>query len=210
MHTKAIWVVRIVGALAVVVFSFFITLEVLDWFAKESTPPAPLVSKVEDLPPLMQNGAIAINWDSMEGLVAQEFRTSHVVPGQPVEIVTVSPQAHAPRIGIRFSGLDADRVYRVTTWVKPLTSDRIVLELRDGNAARDGAISVELSAKTVFAHSGKIEANGIEIGADGWLKPWADLRISNPYLFATLNVSVSQKVSKQALLLGGFQIDAQP
>ncbi len=86
---------------------------------------------VSDLPDIPAQSTGTTVWDGIEGLRIVEVAQSTVVEGQPLLKLSSTPGRSRHRLGLKFRGLTAGQVYRVTAWVKIDADIRLMLDVRD-------------------------------------------------------------------------------
>jgi hypothetical protein len=222
---------KFIGGLAIVVISFVTTLYVMDRLA----PPAPPLSSVDagsshsaqtseptiaatqastvvDLP---KPGAHGSKWIEIIQLNAKVPSETPVIAGQPILRLTAVPMNGRHYLAAEVTGLEKNRLYKITAWVKSDTGANFEIE------ASDRAMEGESYGNALFSLAGAnllssrgTPNTGIEGGAQGWRKAWLDLPTTTGNMVISMNVingdaANFQGDGKLEITMGGFSVDAQ-
>jgi hypothetical protein len=152
---------------------------------EEPAPSGPAITVqtvLADLPPSTTPGFTILG---ILGLNAGVEEGSPVVSGQPILRLVAVPTSGRHYLAAQFTGLDKDRVYRITGWVKGSAAVKVEMQASDelnprgGTAANYGNAFFDPAAGTVWNASGLLKGRGIEQGPDEWRKIWIDLATSS-------------------------------
>jgi hypothetical protein len=116
------------------------------------------------------------DWYAARGLNIVETGELPAVPGQTVLRLIAIPNHTVHSLVAQYNDLYANRVYRVTAWVKPKAATNVELFVHDepnGTPRNMGLAIFDLTSKTIVTSTG-LKAQGIEPGADKWQKVWVD------------------------------------
>ncbi len=155
-------------------------------------------------------------WIGLQGLNAEAVSGERVVTGQPIMTLVAVPTDGRHYLAAQTTGLDRNRVYRVTAWVKAAADVKVEVELRDGVISRNGqplnyGFAVFDPAGRLVASSSGLKRHGIEQGLDDWQKIWLDLATTDGQFVLALGVvSRDRRLFKgdgrSGLTFGGIQI----
>jgi len=173
---------------------------------------------LRDLPPLPQTTRGPNRWDMIEGLQATPVeKLASPATGQSVLRLRALPEEGRHVISAHFTGLAPESVYRVFTWVRSVSTNRIMIEARDSvapgtdKAWNYGMAQFDMADRSVIKSSGDLIAQGVDQADDGWLRVWGDLRTRDGQVFVVLgllesprNLHVFRGVG-QELIFGGFE-----
>ena len=177
----------IVGAFAIVAFSFWATLTILgNWSIPVSSPnavvalpPATRESRLADLPPSGQGKGFL--WLGIAGLNVQIMPDVPVVAGQRVlRLVALKNTVHT--LAVRLADLDPNRVYRITAWIKSQAGANFAIAARDRveqeNGPNNGMVVFDVPGQKVVSSEG-VALPGMARDHEGWQEVWIDLRTSD-------------------------------
>lgn len=143
------------------------------------TPIAP--TAVEQLPAVPLRGPIHGQWDGVEGLVVRRLEASAIGL-----LLTVSTTMGRHRLGIKFRGIESDRVYRVSAWLKAASPINAYLEMRDDQALHCGKAAFKLYRDAAYGGDPDIMALGVTAEVDGWTRVWAEMTFTGDVAVAYL------------------------
>src|ERR1700687_3645164 len=117
-------------------------------FAPSSTPTARMNTTLAELP---KPGASGFIWYAVRGLNVQAVNDTPIVRDQHILRLTATPSDDAHSLVARYSGLNKNQVYRVTSWVKPQAGGNVEMAALDqpgGNPVNNGDVIFDPSSKT--------------------------------------------------------------
>jgi len=155
-------------------------------------------------------------WIGLQGLNVEAVSGERVVTGQPIMTLVAVPTDGRHYLAAQTTGLDRNRVYRVTAWVKAAADVKVEVELRDGVISRNaqplnyGFAVFDPAARLVASSSG-LKQRGIEQGLDDWQKIWLDLATTDGQFILVLGVVSRDRWlfkgdGRSGLTFGGIQI----
>lgn len=165
-----------------------------------------------------QAGSGPNRWDLIEGLNVIGVDGESPAAGQHLLRLTALASEGRHAIAVRFGGLTADTVYRVTLWLKANPTNRIMIEARDavvattGKRSNYGVAQFDMIGRTVIKTSGDFVGQGVEQAPDCWLKVWSNISTKDGQIFVLVGMLESPrnlhvfKGAGQDLILGGFEI----
>jgi hypothetical protein len=185
--------------------------------SEESAPSGPVVTEETTLERLPQTNVPGFEWIGLQGLNAEAVSGERVVTGQPIMTLVAVPTDGRHYLAAQTTGLDRNRVYRVTAWVKAAVDVKLEVELRDGVMLRNGrpanyGIAVfDPATRLVASSSAGLKERGVEEGLDGWQKVWVDLATTDGQFVLALGVvSRDRRLFKgdgrSGLTFGGIQV----
>ncbi len=175
--------------------------------------PAPALpaAKIEDLPAMPGSGGYAVDWDGVDGLGVERLDLAPMIPGQPVLKLSAADAGRRHRLGMRIGPLQQDRIYRISLWVKFVSTPFLELDARDRANANSGAATFDLATGVVVRQTGGVRAAGLESQDDGWTRLWLDLRSSDGavvYLWVLDGDAAAEFVGdgRVAVIFGGIEL----
>jgi peptidoglycan/LPS O-acetylase OafA/YrhL len=177
-----------------------------------SGAPAPPAATIADLPAMPGSGGYAVEWDAVDGLGVERVDLPPIVPGQPVLRLTATGDGRLHRLGMQIGPLQHDRVYRVSLWVKPMSTPFLMLDARDRGNANAGAATFDLTTGVVQRQEGGAKAAGLNPEDEGWVRLWLDLRYADEGAVVYLWVLDRQGRAeypgdgRTAVMLGGVEL----
>jgi hypothetical protein len=223
-----------IGALFIVALSFSATLYALDRWAggpdadpiftasirpvapAAATSPAPVdVGQETAIDALPKTNNANFRWVEIDHLYARSESGASPVGGQPIIRLTATRQDGAHLLVGQFSGLNRNRVYRVTAWIKSEGRGNLLFETSDHGTAQQAHYAqalFDLSERKVVRGNGAAETRGIDQGPDGWEKAWLDLTTSDGQIVVAFRPANGAETSyagdgQLGLILGGIQVD---
>jgi hypothetical protein len=185
--------------------------------SKEPAPSGPAVTEETTLALLPETNVPGFEWIGLQGLNAEAVSGERVVTGLPIMTLVAVPTDGRHYLAAQTTGLDRNRVYRVTAWVKAAADVKVEVELRDGVISRNGQplnygfAVFDPAARLVASSSAGLKQRGIEQGPDDWQKIWLDLATTDGQFVLALGVvSRDRRLFKgdgrSGLTFGGIQI----
>jgi hypothetical protein len=226
MRSKAAYVIVGIG---IVALSFGTTLYVLNHWsdnptmqatsessataASSASSPPPVAIMDTTLAELPKPEALEFIWYAVRGLKVQAVNDTPVVRGQQILRLTATPNGDAHSLVARYSGLNKNQVYRVTSWVKSQAGGNVemaALDQPDGKSINNGDVIFDPLSKTFLSASG-VKARGFEQGPDNWQKVWLDIATSDGQLLVAIRAARGDSLSfngdgRLGLILGGIQV----
>src|SRR5262249_55411706 len=142
-----------------------------------------------ELPEVMTDG---VRWFGITGLHAERADGDPVVMGQSVLRLVAVPTEGRHYLAAQASGLDENRVYRITAWGKAAPGVKVELEVGDGKTNYGKAI-FDPARRRVTSSSPDLNG-GVEQGPHGWEKIWIDLATAEDQLVVSFGI-VSRDMS---------------
>ena len=163
-----------------------------------------------ELPEVMTDGVTLIG---ITGLYAERADGGPVVMGQSVLRLVAVPTEGRHYLAAQSSGLDENRVYRITAWVKAVPGVQVELEVADGKANYGKAIFDPAGRRVTSSSAGLNE--GVERGPHGWQKIWIDLATANDQLVVVSGIvsrdrSTFKGDGHLGLTFGGIEVAPSP
>jgi hypothetical protein len=208
-----------------------VTGKIIDWLADEGAialdarpPPAPDIASL-DLPPVLQVTALSalpepatpsFRWEVVRGLNVQAINAEAVVSGQPVLRLIATPNDQGHTLAVRLTGLDKNRTYRISAWVKSVAGGNVELAAFDrpdtDKPVNNGDAFFDLSNHQVLNASG-VQDRDIEQHPNYWQKVWINVPTSDGQLLVAVRPVNDKSLlfsgdGKLGLILGG--IEAEP
>jgi len=180
-----------------------------------SALPLPYVIQETTLDALPRMNSANFRWTGITHLNAQSENEKQLVGGQPIIRLIATSQDSYHFLAGQFSGLNKDRVYRVTAWTKSEGNGNLYLEIADQGGAQHAHYAqalFDLSDGKVLRANGSTEARGIDQEPDNWEKVWLDLTTSDGQIVVALRPANGSAISYAGdghlgLILGGIQAD---
>lgn len=209
----------VIGAIGIVVVSFWTTLIVLDRYsaAPSRTIRSAPASPIGDLPKIATSGVFPAAWSQLLGLKVTDGSARAAVPDQPVLTLTAASTNSGHQLEMKVSSLEKNNVYAAIIWVKPGTQTRVFVQIHDDgvqNPTNYGVIFADLSSQKIY-NVQHVVSPTMQAGPDGWLKlqvplPTADGTLSIMLGFLTDDdTTVYQGDGQSALTFGGIETLAQ-
>ena len=207
-----------------------VTGKIIDWLAHagaialDARPPSasdiasldlPPVSQVTALSALPEPAAPGFRWAVVRGLNVQAVDAEAMAGGQPVLRLTTTPNDNGHTLAVRFSGLNKNRPYRVSAWVKPVAGGNVELAAFDrpdtDKPVNNGDAVFDLSNHQVLDASG-VQDRDIEQHPDYWQKVWINVATSDGQLLVAIRPISGRRLlfrgdGKLGLILGGIEVE---
>jgi hypothetical protein len=207
-----------------------VTGKIIDWLSHEGAialdarPPSAPDSASLDLPPVSQVTALSalpepatpsFRWEVVRGLNVQAVNDNAMVSGQPVLRLIATPNDQGHTLAVRLTGLDKNRTYRISAWVKSVAGGNVELAAFDSpdtdKPPNNGDAVFDLYNHQVLGESG-VQGRGVEQHPDYWQKVWINLATSDgQFLVAVRPVNRTRLLftgdGKLGLILGGIAVE---
>ena len=162
-----------------------------------------------ELPEVTTDGVTLIG---IMGLHAEWADGDPVVMGQSVLRLVAVPTEGRHYLAAQATGLDENRVYRITGWVKVAPGVKVELELGDGSTNYEAIF--DPAKRTVTSSSPGLNG-GIEQGPHGWQKIWIDLATAKDQLVLAFGIVSRDSTTfkgdgRLGLTLGGVEVAPSP
>jgi hypothetical protein len=210
-----------------------VTGKIIDWLSHEGsvdldarpTSPSAPDSASPDLPPVAQVTALSalpepaapgFRWAVLRGLNVQAVNADAMVSGQPVLRLIATPNDRGHTLAVRLTGLNKDKTYRVSAWVKSVAGGNVELTAFDrpdtDRPVNNGDAVFDLFSHQVLSASG-VQDSEIEQHSNYWQKVWINLATSDGQLLVAVRPIDDRRLlfagdGKLGLILGG--IEAEP
>ena len=132
----------------------------------------PVVTQETTLAELPEVTTDGVTWIGITGLHAERADGDPVVMGQSVLRLVAVPTEGRHYLAAQSTGLDKNRVHRITAWVKAAPGVKVELELGDGSTNYEAIFD---PARRRVTSSTPGLNGGVEQGPHGWQKIWIDL-----------------------------------
>jgi hypothetical protein len=217
----------IVGS-AVVAASFSGTLFALNWWSGNLSYDPPFTASIPAVPPsapdiLRETGQNALpkiesktfRWVGVDHLNVQPQSGAPVVTGQPILRLLSTPQDGFHLLAGQFNGLDKNRVYRLTVWVKPEAGGNIQFEAQANGQPPNHAVAIfNLASHAVLSTDSAPKGRGVDEGPDGWEKVWLDLMTTDGHIDVAIrpangNTLTYRGDGRLGVSLGGVEASPQ-
>jgi hypothetical protein len=147
------------------------------------------------------------------GLHAERADGDPVVMGQSVLRLVAVPTEGRHYLSARSIGLDENRVYRTTAWVKAAPGVKVELEVGDEKTNYGKAIFDPARRRVTSSSPGL--TGGIEQGPHGWQKIWIDLATAKDQLVLAVGIvsrdrSTFKGDGRLELTFGGVEVAPLP
>ena len=162
-----------------------------------------------ELPDVMTDGVTLIG---IMGLHAERADGDPVVMGQSVLRLVAVPTEARHYLASQATGLDENRVYRITAWVKAAPGVKVELELGDGSTNYEAIFD---PARRRVTTSSRGLTGGIEQGPHGWQKIWIDLATAKDQLVVAFGLVSRDRITfkgdgRLGLTFGGVEVAPSP
>jgi hypothetical protein len=172
----------------------------------------PVVTQETTLAELPEVTTDSVTLIGITGLHAEQADEDPVVTGQSVLQLVAVPTEGRHYLAAQFTGLDENRVYRISAWLKAAPGVKVELELGDGSNHYE-AIFDPVRRRLTSSSPGL--NGGIEQGPHGWQKAWIDLATVKDQLVLAFGL-VSRGTTtfkgngRLGLTLGGVEVARSP
>jgi hypothetical protein len=148
------------------------------------------------------------------GLHAKVADGDPVVTGQSVLRLVAVPTEGRHYLAARSTGLDENRVYRITAWVKAAAGLKVEMELADrpdGMPTNYGKAVFDPARQRVAGSSPGLN-RGIEQGPGDWQKIWIDLATADGRIVLAFGIVSRDRTTfkgdgRAGLTFGGIEVD---
>jgi hypothetical protein len=142
------------------------------------------------------------------------------VVGMPVLRLVAVPTTGRHYLAAQATGLEKNRLYRITAWVKGAAGIKVELQIsddlnpRDGKPANFGIATFDPARRAVSSWFGGLKGQGVEQGPDGWQKMWVDLPTDAGQFVVSLGLVSKDRNSfkgdgRLGLTFGGVEVAAR-
>ena len=213
MRSRSSYVVLGIG---VVALSFAGTLFLLNLLSDSPNVPASIeptakydVSRETTLAEMAPLQSQNLQWLAVVKLNVQREAEHSVVSSQPVLQLIPTQQDGYHTLAGQITGLENNRIYRITAWVKTIGGENVELDVSDQPSRNSGRGIFDLSQHLIVNKS-DAPKTGIEQGPDGWQKAWLDLTTSDGEFTFALRPADGAKDTfrgdgKLGLIFGGIE-----